>query len=63
MGDIQPFIALQPDQIGVESSGCRRRQRRFAHASLPFQKKGFAEAEREEQRYGEPVIGHVVVAG
>jgi hypothetical protein len=63
MGNVQPFIALQPDEISLESRCGSRRQRCLADAGLPFQKEWLAQSKREEQRHGEPTVGHVVVAG
>ena len=61
MGDVEPFVALKPDEVGIERRGRGRRQRRLADAGLSFQKEGLAQAKREEQRHGQPAVGHVVV--
>jgi hypothetical protein len=42
--DVEAFIALKPDQIGIECRSRRSGQRRLADAGFPFEKQGPPEA-------------------
>ena len=59
--DVEPFVALQPDQIGLERGGDRAGERRLADAGLAFEKQRPAEPERQEERHREAVVGDVVL--
>ena len=61
--DVQPFIALQPNQIGLQRSGGGRRKRSLADARFPFQEERSFEPEREKECDGETAVGDVVLGG
>jgi hypothetical protein len=48
--DVEPFIALQPDQLAAEGLGQDLRDLRLADAGFAFQKQRPAKAERQMQR-------------
>ena len=61
--DVEPFVALQPDEIGLERSRDRARQRGLADAGLALEEQRPAEPEREEEGDGQAVVGDVVLRG
>ena len=63
MGDVEPFVALQPDQIGVERRRDGGGQRGLADAGLALEEQRPAEPQREEERHREAVVGDVMLRG
>ena len=63
MGDIEPLVALQADQVGLEGLGYRGGQRRLAHARLPLQEQRTPQPKCQEQRYGQAAVGDVAARG
>jgi len=61
--DVEPFIALEPDQIGVERRGDGGRQRGLADAGFTFEEERAMQAQRQEDGNGEAVVGDVVLRG
>ena len=61
MSDVEPFVALQPDQIGLEHRGHRRGERRLADAGLALEKQRPLQAQRQEQRHRQATVGHVML--
>lgn len=61
--DVQPFVALQPNQIGLQRSGCGRRKRGLADARFAFEEERPFEPERQKERNGETAVGDVVLGG
>ena len=60
--DVEPLVALQPDQIGVERPRRRRGERRLADAGLALEKQRPPEPQRQEQRHREAAVGDVLLA-
>ncbi len=63
MADIEPFVALQSNQVGAERRGRGSSQCRLADTGFAFEKQGAAQAECKEDRNGEAAIRDVVLAG
>jgi len=61
--DVEAFIALKTDQIGLERRGSRRCECRLADTGLTLEKKRAIETERQKQRDGKAPIGDVMVFG
>ena len=61
--DVEAFVALQPDEIGLERCRDRGCQRGLADARLSFEKQRPAEPEGEEDGDGQAVVGHVMLRG
>ena len=59
---IQPFIALQADELRVEEPGHHRAHFSFSHARLPFQKKRFPEPMCQKNDRGQGPVGDVEIA-
>ena len=59
--DVQPFVALQTDEVGAERGRDRGRQRGLADARFAFEEQRPSQPEREEERHGEAAVGHVVL--
>ena len=63
VSDVEPFIALEPDQIRPERGGDRAGQRGLADAGLALEEQRPPQPEREEQRHGQAVVRDVVLGG
>ena len=63
VGDVESFVALQPDEIGLERCGDRSGQRGLPDAGLSFDKQRPTEPKRQEEGDGEAVVGDVVLRG
>ena len=63
VGDVEAFVALESDQIGVECSRHRRSQRCLPYTGLPFQEQGPAEPECQKNGNRQAVVSHVVLRG
>ena len=63
MTDVEPFVALETDQIGAERGGGRAGQRRLADAGLALEEERPFQSEREKQRHGKAAVRHVVLVG
>jgi hypothetical protein len=61
--DVEPFIALEPDQIGVERRRDGRRKRGLADAGFTFEEERAVQAQRQEDGNGEAVVGDVMLRG
>src|SRR5262245_8304924 len=59
MGEIESFVALKPDQFGVERGGKRRRNGRLADTSFAFEQQGALEPEREVRDRGQAASGDI----
>ncbi len=58
--DVEPLVALQPNQPRGERRRERLRRLGLPHARLALEQHGLLEREREEERRREPAIGQVV---
>ena len=63
VADVEPFVALQANQIGAERGGHRGGQRGLADAGLALEEQRPLQAEREKQRNGKAAVRHVVLVG
>ncbi len=61
VADLEPFIALEANEIAVKNSRDRRCERGFADARLAFDEQRTLQAEREEERGREALVGDVRV--
>ena len=61
MADVEPFVALQTNEIRLQRRRGRRRQRGLTHAGFAFEKERPLEAKRQKQRNRETAVGDVVV--
>ncbi len=61
--DVEPLVALQPDEVGLERRGHCAGQRGLPDAGLAFEEERPSEPEREEHGHGEAVVGDVVLRG
>ena len=59
--DVEPFVALEADQLRVQQIGEDLGYFRLPHASFAFQEDGPAEPEGEEQRGGQATAGEVAL--
>ena len=59
--DVEPFVALQANQLRVEELGENLRHLGLADARLPFEKERPAEAQGEEDRRGQAAAGEVAL--
>ena len=59
MRDVEPLVALEPDQPRVEDAGERLRRLGLADAGLALEQERLLELEREEQRGREAAVGEV----
>jgi hypothetical protein len=56
---VQPLVALQADQVGIDGGGHGRCQRRLADARLAFEEQRPAEPKGQKERDGQPAIGDI----
>ncbi len=61
--DVEAFVALKTDEIGVERRGGRGGERSLADARLTFEKERPFQPQRQEQRDRQPAIGDVLLGG
>jgi hypothetical protein len=61
VSDVQPFIALQSNQIGLEHGRHRRCECRLADARFTLEEQRPLQTQRKEQRDREAAVGHVVL--
>ena len=59
--DVQPLVALQPDQLRIKPPGQRPRNLRLAHAGLPLQKQGAAQLQRQKDGNRQPPVGNIIL--
>ena len=57
--DVQTLVALQANQVGLQSRRQRPGNLRLANAGLAFQEKGTLQLERQENGDGQPPVGDV----
>jgi hypothetical protein len=57
---VDALVALEPDQPRVEHLGERLRRLGLADARLSFEEQRLRQAQREEERGREPIVGQVV---
>jgi hypothetical protein len=63
VSDVQPFVTLQPNQLGLQRGrGCRRK-RGLAYARFALEEKRPIQAKREKERDGKTAVGDVVLSG
>ena len=60
VGDVEPLVALEPDQPRAERRGERLRGLRLADARLALEQHRLLQPAREEERRREPTVGQVV---
>jgi len=58
---LEPFVALEPDQIGVEDTGDGGCEGGLAHAGFAFEEQRTPQADRKEERDGKASIRDVGV--
>ena len=61
VADVEAFVALQANQIGVERGGNRAGERGLADAGLALEKQRASEAQGQEQRDSQALVGDVVL--
>ena len=61
VADVEAFVALQANQIGIERRGDRCGQRGLADAGFALEKQGASEAQGQKQRNSQALVGDVVV--
>jgi hypothetical protein len=59
--EVEPFVALQSDQIGPECCGDGRCERGLADAGFPFEEQRTLQPQGQEHRDGEPLVCHIVL--
>ena len=63
VADIQAFVALQANQVGIECGGRGRGERRLANPGFALEEQRPLQLERQEQRHRERAVGDVVLFG
>ena len=63
VADVEPFVALQANQVGVERGGDGGGQRGLADAGLALEKQRPLQSQRQKQRDGQAAVGDVVLVG
>ena len=63
VADVEPFVALQANQVGVERGGDSGGERGLADAGLALEEQRPLQAQRQEQRDGEAAVGDIVLVG
>jgi hypothetical protein len=63
MADVQAFVTLQTDQIGVERRRRGGSERRLADAGFALQKQRPLETKRQKQRNRKASVGDIVLIG
>ena len=58
---IQPFVALQADQVCIQRFGHHLGNFRFADSRWPFYQKGFAQAHRQKHGQDDRFFGDVAL--
>ena len=59
--DVQSFVALQADHVGIERRGNRGGERGLADAGFALEEQRAPQLQRQEQRHGQRAIGDVVL--
>jgi hypothetical protein len=61
VADVEAFVALQADQVGIERRSRGGGERRLPDASFALEKQRPSETKGQEQRDGEPLVGDVAL--
>ena len=61
VADVEAFVALQANQVGVERGGNRCRQRGLADAGLALEEQRASETQGQEQRDRQALVGDVAL--
>lgn len=61
MTDVEPFVALQTDQVGVERRGNSGGERGLADAGFAFEKQRTPKTQGQEQRDGQALVRDVAL--
>ena len=59
LGDVEPLVALQPDERGAEKGGRDLGEFGLADSSLPFEEERTLEPEGKEERRRESAVGDI----
>jgi hypothetical protein len=61
VSDVEPFVALQSNQIGLEHGRHGRCERRLADTGFTLEEQRTLQTQREKQRDRQAAIGHVML--
>jgi hypothetical protein len=61
--NVEPLVALQPDQIGAERGRGGGRQRRLADARFTLEEQRTPELQGDEERHCQPAVADIALLG